>query len=396
MAIALEIGRTALATVVLHKLRSLVTIACLLTVLVPFLTGLGLSKGLEREAELSVREGADLYVTARQFDRNVPIPFAAIQPIQAIPGVDDAIPRIVGGIVLGKDNASAVLVGMPREKFPTSIQCIDGELSRDSRFNELVVGADLARRLNLKVGSVIPPFYRSDDGERISKVVGIFASDVGIWQANVIFTTFETAAHIMNQHVVATDLLVYCRPGYQEQVAESIQSLTLSAPHAPQPLRPHVVARDEVASLFRGGLTHREGIFNLHFTLAFAVAILVLLVTSGLGLPERRREIAILKATGWQTDQILLRSTVECLVLATIGICIAVILSFVWLRWLNGYWIASVFLAGVDTAPRFPVPFTLTPVPVLLAFLIGLTVALTGTLYSSWRSAIAAPMDAMR
>src|SRR5205085_3928650 len=115
------------------------------------------------------------------------------------------------------------------------------------------------------------------------------------------------------------------------------------------------------------GLWHREGIFNLHFVLAFAIGIPVVLVTSGLGLSERRREIGILKATGWQTDEILLRGLVESLLLSLAGAALALILAFVWLKGLNGYWIAGVFLAGVETAPSFPVPCRITPLPVLFA-----------------------------
>src|SRR5262249_10235189 len=80
-------------------------------------------------------------------------------------------------------------------------------------------------------------------------------------------------------------------------------------------VRPRVVAREDVAELLSGGVRQREGVFTLLFALALAVAILAILVTSGFGLSERRREVGILKATGWQTDQLLLRSLVESLVL---------------------------------------------------------------------------------
>ena len=56
--------------------------------------------------------------------------------------------------------------------------------------------------------------------------------------------------------------------------------------------RPEVTSSEELLALLPRGVRHREGIFNLLFVLAFVVAILVLLVTSGLGLAERRREIA--------------------------------------------------------------------------------------------------------
>jgi ABC-type antimicrobial peptide transport system permease subunit len=124
--------------------------------------------------------------------------------------------------------------------------------------------------------------------------------------------------------------------------------------------------------------------------------ILVLLVTSGLGLSERRREIGILKATGWQTDEILLRGLVESFCLSLAGACLALLLAWVWLRVFNAWGVAAFFLAGVSAAPDFAVPFRLTPVPALLAFVLSFVVVLTGTLWSSWRAAIAAPREILR
>jgi ABC-type lipoprotein release transport system permease subunit len=396
MTVLLEIARTGLVAILLHPLRSVVTIACLVAVLLPYLACLGLSRGIQEQAAASVRLGADLYVTARQYGRNVPIPLSAVEKVRRLAGVTDVVPRIVGGIVLGKANENAVLVGMPVDHFPASIHCVEGRLPRQGRLNELVVGTELARRLHLGVGKYIPPFYHNPEGDRNSLVVGLFTADTGIWQANLIFTTLETAAYIFSEQGTATDLLVWCRPGYQEQVTSALLNAPPFPPKAPMGLRPHVTAREDVAVLFQSGLMHREGIFDLHFLLAFSVGILVILATSGFGLSERRREIGILKATGWQTDQVLLRSGVESILLALVAVSLSVVLAFVWLKALNGYGIAGIFLTGVDTAPGFRVPFRLSGVPVLLAFLIGLTIVLTGTVYSSWRAAIAQPVEAMR
>src|SRR5262249_6375071 len=161
------------------------------------------------------------------------------------------------------------------------------------------------RRLRLRVGDLLPPFYYNPQGERLSKVVGVFKSDVSLWQANLILTSFDTAAAIFNQRGLATDLLVSCRPGYQEQVRSAIlRPLTPRRAGAGGQVRPRVTSREDLRALLPSGLLHREGIFNLHFLLAFVVGILVVLATSGVGLSERRREIGILKATGWQTDEI--------------------------------------------------------------------------------------------
>jgi ABC-type lipoprotein release transport system permease subunit len=391
----LEIAHTGLTSLLLHPLRSVVTAACLVAVLLPYLAGLGISRGVQDEAEAAVRFGADLYVGAEQFGRPVPVPLAAAAEIRKIPGVAAVVPRIVGRIELGKDRISAVLVGVPVEDFPPALECIEGRLSRGGAPHELVVGSDLARRLHLEVGSVLPPFYRNRRGERVSEVVGLFRSDVSLWQARLIVTSFETAGYIFDQPGLATDLLVYCHPGYDDNVrAFILRTVALNLPGGTA--RPRVATREDLAALLPQGLLHREGVFTLLSVLAFAVAILVILVTSGLGLAERRREIGVLKATGWQTDELLLRSLVESCLLGLAGAAVAVVLTVVWLKALNGYWIAGVFLTGVDRTPGFRIPFRLAPVPVLLTFLIALVVILSGSLYSTWRAATAPPREAMR
>jgi ABC-type lipoprotein release transport system permease subunit len=388
----LDIANTGLAAVLLHPLRSLVSIIALVVVLLPYLVGVGLSKGLEAEADASSRFGADLYVTGSQFGRPVPIPLSAVPLVRAIDGVSEVVPRIVGEVMLGKERIHAVLVGLPAERLPAWSANIEGELPRGGVGpNQLVIGTSLAHRLNLKVGSVLLPFYHSKQGDRLSRVVGVFRPDAPLWQANLILTTFETAAYVFDQTGLATDLLVWCIPDREVEVGNYIEHrLTLGE------VRMRVTAREDLLALLPRGLLHREGIFNLLFVLAFVVGILVLLVTSGLGLAERRREIGILKATGWQTDEVLLRGAVEGLCLSWAGACIALLSAWVWLRGFNGWGVAGFFLAGSGTAADFAVPFQLTPVPVLLAFVLSLVIVLSGTLGSLWRAATVAPREAMR
>jgi ABC-type lipoprotein release transport system permease subunit len=387
----LEVARTGLTSVVLHPVRSAVTVAALVSVLLPYLAGLGISRGIREDAEAAIRHGADLYVSAVKLGKSAPIPLDSIKEIQDIPGVISVTPRIVGRIELGKDRTSAVLVGIPVRNFPESFECVDGRLYRGGTRNELVIGTDLARRLSLDVGDVIPPFYRNARGERISEVVGIFESDVAIWQARLIVTSFETAAHILDQPGLATDLLIRCQPGFETEIARTIER-TLKLDDE----RPRVVTRDELSSIVPQGPRQRGGAFTAVYVLAFSVGVLVVLVTSGFGQSERRREIGILKAVGWQSDQLLLRCLVENLALSVCGAALAIIGAFVWLRIFNGWWIAQVLLNGVDRAPAFQIPFRLGTQSVLIAFLVAAVVVLTGSLFSTWKAAITPPRHSMR
>lgn len=388
----LDIAHTGLTAVLLHPLRSLVSVVALVVVLLPYLVGLGLSKGLQAEAEASVGFGADLYMTGSRFGRPAPLPLSAVFTVRALDGVTEVVPRIVGEVLLGKERLHAVLVGVSTERLPDWSACIDGDLPHGGGGpNQLVIGTALARRLNLKVGSVLLPFYHAERGERLSRIVGVFRPDAPLWQANLVLTTFDTATHLFDQGGLATDLLVWCRPGSQAEVSRRIEQGSLLGD-----MQARVTAREDLRALLPRGLLHREGIFNLHFVLVFVVGILVLLVTSGVGLAERRREIGILKATGWQTDEVLLRGAVEGICLSLAGACTALLLAWLWLRLFNGWGVAGFFLAGSETTPDFQVPFRLTPVPALLALVLSLVIVLSGTLASLWRAATVAPREAMR
>lgn len=403
------IARTGLSAVLLHPLRSGATLLCLVAVLSPYVAGAGVSRGLADAAETSIRMGADLYVTGLRFGRPAPVPLSLLDAVRGVPGVREAFPRIVGEITLGSDHVPAVVVGIPADRVPHVARFVEGRMFQPGAGNEMVLGAELARRLSIEVGARIPPFYRSRSGERVSKVVGIFRADLPPWEASLVLCSFETAAQLFDQEGLATSVLVRCEPGYRDSVAAALRRLPpvedAAAPAQPGaaptggaggPVAPVVTTRDDLVAILPRAMAHLEGIFQIHFVLAFAVGIPLLMVAAGLGLSGRRREAALLKATGWMTDEVLLQGMVESLVLALLGASTAVLLAWAWLDVFDAKGIAGVFLPGAGSSPAFRVPFRLAPVPALLGFAVSFAIVSTGTLYATWRAATAEPALALR
>lgn len=392
----LDIWETGAAAVLLHPQRSIATVFCLIAVLVPFLSGMGLSAGLQRGSEQSIRYGSDLYISGERFGRPTPLPLSVQSQLAQLDGVTRVTPRIVGPVQLGRDRRSAVVVGMPADSVPREFKWVEGRLFRAGGALEVVLGSRLAEELGLRPGDRIPPFFRSSKGDRVARVVGVFQSGVAYWESRVMFTSLENAAEIFDQSGVVTDLLVDCRPGYREALRKTIlQDLEVKDPQGARvPLR--VVTRDDLLAQILQGLLQRDGIFNLHFVIVFAVGIVAVLSTSGFGLAERRREVAVLKAIGWQTDQLLLRSLVESLILSVLGAAMAVLIAYIWLNWFNGFWIAGVFLNGVGSGWRDHAPSALTPWPAALALVISIVIVSSGAFYATWRDAITPPSQALR
>ena len=392
------LARSGLDSAARHRARTAAAAACVVCVLTPFVAGLGVARGLEEQIEDAIARGADVEVTGTRFGRTVPVPLAAIDAVRAVPGVTEVVPRVVAAIRLGADRVDAVLVGLPVGRFrDVADGLVEGRFPSAAGRNELVVGSQLARRLALKPGAMIPPFYRNEAGERVSTVVGVFRSDLPVWEANLVLTDTESAARICDARTLTSSLLVSCGPEYEDLVRDGIARIESLSPGDPQgPIRPRVMTRAAARATLPLGALRREGVFHLHFVLAFALAIPLLLVTSGVGLAERRRETGLLKALGWHTDEVLLRGVLESLAIAALGASVAVIAAWAWLALANGWGIASVFLPGAELSPGFRVPFSLAPVPVLVAFVLSFVVTATGTLLSTWRAAAAPPSEAMR
>ncbi|MFO0902846.1 MAG: FtsX-like permease family protein [Pirellulales bacterium] len=383
----IDLGEAGLTSIVRHPLRSAVVSVCIALTIVPFLVLTAISAAVRHDALLSIEEGADLYVTATEFGEATALPLAAAETVRAWDGVERVTPRVTGRVWLGREKLDVVVVGLPAADRPALAHGLRGRWFSDGPTPELVLGSQLAGRLKLKPGDYVPPFYTSRRGDRVARVVGVFESEVSVWESNLMLTSLEHASDIFDEPGKATELLVWCRPGYESAVRDQVL-------RGAQSWRPQATTKAELLASVPSGLAFRDGVLAWMYLTAFVCAMLVVAVASGIGLSERRREIGILKALGWQTDALLLRSFVESLALSSLGTSLAVVAAHAWLRYGHGVGARNVLLPGAD--PDAAVPYRMFVEPTLLAAGVALVVVLTGSLWSTWRAAMAPPSDAMR
>jgi ABC-type lipoprotein release transport system permease subunit len=379
----------AIGNIIRNKVRSLTLILCLIAVLFPFICAMAISEGIKFQSMISVEEGADIYVTSDHYGSNAPISLQYLQRFQKREGVVKVFPRVVGRSYFA--NQLATLVGIPAESIPKSIRLMQGERFREK--GEVMVGKGLAKAVHLQVGV---RFTLSANPSKIFKVSGIFDSDTTIWSSNLILMTFEDASEFFQMKGMATDILIYTRPGYAPLLAKEIQeNMDVSNPDSSgPPLR--VQDKSLVKRYFQRGFNYKAGVFTALFTVAFALAIPALLVVSGFGQTERRKEIGVLKATGWQTQEVMEMVTLENLVISLTSAPLAILTAMVWLKLFNGAFIVQFFIAEIGLMAPFPVPSRFLPLPCLFAFLFAMVLTMVGSLYSTWRTATIPPAEAMR
>jgi len=348
----------------------------MVAILLPYVCGAAIARGVEGEARQALAAGPDLHVVQLRFGRPAPIRVSMADELRKIPGVRSVVPRIVGELALGTEFVPVVLIGVPPSRLPGAAE----SASSGRAMPQFVVGAELARTLHLSEGSYLPPFYRAKGGDRVSQIVGVLGRNESVASGHVMYTALATAAEVFDEAEHATDLLVECQPGYLDAVR---RKLGRDFPTC------RAASRDELASQLPANIRYLDGVFHMLFVLAFAVGIPLLLVASGVGLAERRSEAALLKATGWTTDGLLLRALVESGVLCLIAASSSLILGWVWLALGNGIGIASIFLPGWEFDAALQLPYRLDAEAILVATVLSFCIVATGSLYATWRVASA-------
>ncbi len=362
--------------------RSLVVFFCLTGVLLPFVAAMAVSQGVRAQASISVAAGADLYVSRSQYGRNGPVSLNEIERIEKMPGVVRVVPRIVGRTYIGEE--LAVVVGI-EDGLAEKGQGTQEQMP----INQILIGRSLANRLELVKGE---SFHFSLFPALPFTVAGFIEPEKSLWSASMAIISFQAAAQVFKLPNMASELLIYCRPGTADRVAEELSGAGKPWDMTP-PLR--VQTKTLVERYVQRGFGIQAGTFSMLYVTAFGLAIPALLILSGLGRGRRRQEIGIMKATGWQTLEIMEMTVFENILLALCASMMSLTLAMLWLKFGNGIGIAQLFISGSGLVPDFPIPSRFTPLPALFAFLFSLVLTLLGTMISTWRAAVTPPLTTM-
>lgn len=364
-------------------LRTLTLILSLAAILFPFLTAISISEGIKLQSKISVEEGADFYVTGDSAGSSAPMPLSALERFQSLPGVDRVVPRVVGRAYLGE--RIITIVGMPGGTLPDSL--IEAGGRRIQNKGDVVVGASIAGRHGLTPGS---RFYMPINQWKRFTVIGVFSSKCSIWSSKLIYMSLEDAGELFRMKGMATDFLIYAKPEQSHVANIHLQLENKADP----PFRAQ--SRELVNSYFQKGFETRAGIFTAFYLAAFALAIPIVFILAGLGWRERRKEIGTLKAVGWQSLDVMEVVMWENIFVSLISASLALAVSFVWIKALNGFFIAQFFIGESGLIPDFPVPAHFLPVPAFLSLVLSIAVTMTGSLYYTWRMATTHPAETMR
>jgi ABC-type lipoprotein release transport system permease subunit len=349
-----------------------------------------LTDALRAEARRARGAAADLVLQRLQGGRPALVDPAVAERVARMPGVAAATPRVWGYVFLPSIQGNVTVVGLPRAgpaPLP-GLALASGRAPAPGERGACLLGRDLAVSIGLRTGDKLR-FPAPDDRGPACKVVGLFSSAVALFTSDVVLMDEDDArAVLLLPAGSATDIAVtLTTPDESSVLAGELVGLFPGA---------RVVERALLERVHALAYGRRSG-FVLGASLPALLALLVLAYdrASGLGAAERR-EIAVLKAAGWSSADVLTEKLYESLLVALTATTLGLVAGYAWAFWLGAPGLREA-LAGWSTL--YP-SLRLTP-EVTFAQLLGLSTLVAApyvalSIGPAWRAASLDPMEALR
>jgi len=308
-----------------------------------------------------------------------------------IPSVGSSVGRVWGYVFVEGLHANVTVIGV-REEGAHALSLVSGALAEGSGIalghHQMVAGKGLVKALGLRVND---SFVLSGERRDVPTLtlVGTFSSAVDLYTADVVLCDESDARTILGYAPEeVTDIAIrLINPAETNVVAQSVLEKMPDA---------RVVQRSLLGRIYSLVYGRRSGVLIALSIPAF-LAFLVIAWDRLVGIaPDERKEIAVLKATGWSTRDVLLAKGLESALLSTVATASGLTLSYVWVFVFGAAGLRPALGGFSIVTPTAPLTPAIDASLLLTLFLsiVGPFIALS--LVPAWRAASIDPVDAMK
>jgi len=350
-----------------------------------------LTEALRREFRLAAAALPDLTVQQLAAGRPALIAETHRASIAALPGVVSVQPRVWGYYFVpslsGNFTVVGVETGSETVRRDLSLVMLKGRLPRPGASGEVVMGEALATFLGLDLDDAITlPVGRA---EKRLQLVGLFRSEVALWTADVILMSLADAREFLQVPPgQATDLAVrLSTPDEATVAARKIAELLPGARIVDRQLKTRTY---DLTFDTRGGLL---GAMLLPALVAFLVLAWDRL--TGVG-PGERREIGVLKATGWRTSDVLLARLWENTLIGLYGAGPGILAAYLYVFHARAPGLAGVLLGWSTLYPALRLTPAVDASQVLVLGCLVVLPFVAASLVPAWRAATRDPHGLLR
>jgi len=345
---------------------------------------------IEDEAYASLETAPDITVQELQGGRQVPMDLneSALQEIREVPGVKSVNPRVWGHYYDTVRSSLITIYGVdtPTEAPPGLVlesgRNVEGQ-------GEAIIGKGVAERADKEVGDKLWLLYSNRSGSAELEVVGIFSSDSSVLTNDVVVTSKADARQMFGvESGTYTDLAV--RLYNSNEVDNVAEKLRYAFPGS------RVLTRDQIRATYSTALGWRSGLFIAALIGCIAAFLVLAWNQSVSGSGRDRREIGILKATGWETSEVLELKMAEGLIVSLTAFLVGAAASYVYVAFFGAPLFTRLLAGWSEIYPGFSLAAHVSLDPLIPVFALSVVPFMAATLVPSWRAATVDPDEVMR
>ncbi|MFC1834850.1 ABC transporter permease [Thermodesulfobacteriota bacterium] len=354
-----------------------------------------MSDALYQETLRALEYQPSIIVQSIKAGRQVPVRTAAIQQISKILGVADVRGRVWGYYFDPYTGANYTIVGDPGDLvdrwelvLKTRENDTGGKTLEGPEPGEAIIGEGVLRVRHLKIGGRLN--FQDHAARPVSFTTrAVFSSEVSLWTHDLIVVSEGDARRLFGlEEEDAWDLAVYV-PNDLE-VPKVGEKITRMFPGA------RVIATKQLKRTYGSSYGFRSGIL-LASTVICLLAFLILAYDRMARLSrEEQREIAILKAIGWETRDVIRVNMLQSLILSLTGFLVGAVLSYFHVFYGGAPLLRIVFAGWSVLYPPHPLPPMLDLSKLLGLMFLTVVPYIAVGIIPVWRASVKDPEEVFR
>lgn len=350
-----------------------------------------ISNGLKKELLTTVNSLPEITIQNTQAGKIIDIEESKINEILQINGISSANGRVWGYYYFAPKNLYFTIVGIDQfeQQAKNNFEILTKQYDFNKMQNEMIVGNGILKILNENYYREYFNFIKPNGEIKQVNIIGSFDRETTLQTNDIILMSKDLAYEIfgINQTMV-TDIVVDVKN------IEEIDTVALKI----KEIFPNykVTTREDLKRGYEEMFNYKGGLFLALFIVClFSFFMIIYDRSSGLN-NEEKREIGILKAVGWSTNNILKWKFYESTIISITAFLFGFILSFLYVYILEAPLLKNLFLGFNTMKPDFSIPFELNLSLMATIFFICIPIYIAATIFPSWRASVADADEVLR
>jgi len=350
-----------------------------------------ISDGLKKELLRNVESLPEITIQKLQAGRTTNIEQNRVDELLQINGISYANGRVWGYYYFANKDVYFTLIGIDQfeEQYKQNFEDVTKKYHFDALNNGAIVGDGVLKILQESFFQDSFNFIKPNGDIKEVQILGTFGRDTTLETNDVILLPKEVVYEIFDlNQTLATDIVV------SVENIEEIDTIALKI----RTMFPDckVSTKDDLKRSYEEMFHYKGGLFLALFIVClFSFFMIIYDKSSGLN-SEEKREIGILKAVGWSTNDILKWKFYEGVIISLSAFLLGFIFSFFYVYILKAPYLKDLFLGTSSLKPDFNIPFELNLPLVAMVFFICIPIYIAATIFPSWRASVGDTDEVLR